>query len=137
MGRITVQLELANNDDVKAVKKGQRRVETVRRAEIDGIIDTGATRLVLPQSVVEQLGLTPVGQVKVRYANNRKATRPLVEDVRLRLQGREGTFEAIVEPKRNSALVGAIVLESLDLVVDCTKQRLHPRDPDWIISEIE
>jgi len=29
------------------------------------------------------------------------------------------------------------VLEDLDLVVDCTRQTLAPRDPKQIISEVE
>lgn len=51
--------------------------------------------------------------------------------------GRSSVFNAIVEPGRNSALIGAIVLEDLDLLVDCTSQTLRPRDPNQIISEIE
>jgi hypothetical protein len=53
------------------------------------------------------------------------------------LLGREGIFNAIVEPDRTDALVGAIVLEDLDLIVDCATQSVHPRDPDSIISEVE
>jgi hypothetical protein len=44
---------------------------------------------------------------------------------------------AIVEPKRTSALIGAIVLEQLDLLVDCQRQRLIPRDPSGPLYEIE
>ena len=50
---------------------------------------------------------------------------------------RDSVFNAIVEPARDSALIGAIVLEDLDLMVDCTGQRLVPRDPKQIISEAE
>lgn len=46
-------------------------------------------------------------------------------------------FNAIVEPQRDSALIGAIVLEDLDLIVDCTTQQLVPRDPERIVSAIE
>ena len=53
------------------------------------------------------------------------------------LAGRDSVFTAAVEPKRESALLGAIVLEELDFLVDCTGQRLVPRDPKYIISEIE
>jgi hypothetical protein len=42
-----------------------------------------------------------------------------------------------VEPKRKDALIGAIVLEELDLIVDGTRNEVRPRDPDRIISEIE
>ncbi len=34
-------------------------------------------------------------------------------------------------------LIGAIVLEDLDFLVDCTKLCLVPRDPDYKVSEIE
>jgi hypothetical protein len=53
------------------------------------------------------------------------------------LQGRDSIFKAAVEPKRDTALIGAIVLEDLDFLVDCEKQRLVPRDPRFIVSEAE
>jgi hypothetical protein len=61
----------------------------------------------------------------------------MVSNVWLSLEGRDGVFSAIVEPDRTTALIGAIVLEELDLMVDCATQSIHPRDPDRIISEVE
>ena len=58
-------------------------------------------------------------------------------DVRVMLLGREGVFSALVEPDRTDALIGALVLEDLDFLVDCTQQALYPRDPDMIVSEVE
>ena len=77
------------------------------------------------------------GEVKVRYADQRGATRPLVRNAWVELLGRAADCSAIVEQDRTEALIGAIVLEELDFVVDCTTQTLHPRDPDRIVSEIE
>ena len=34
-------------------------------------------------------------------------------------------------------MIGAIVLEDLDFLVDCAKQCLVPRDPDYVVNEIE
>ena len=65
------------------------------------------------------------------------AIRPVATHIDVELLGRHGTFKAIVEPKRKDALIGAIVLEDLDLVVDCVSQTLLPRDPNRIIAEIE
>jgi hypothetical protein len=76
-------------------------------------------------------------KVVVRYADQRTATRRRVANVWLRLLEREGVFSAIIGPDRETALIGAIVLEELDLVVDCVTQTLHPRDPHHIVSEIE
>ena len=50
---------------------------------------------------------------------------------------RDGIFSAIVEPKRDTALIGAIVLEELDLLVDCKRSAPGTRDPKYVISEIE
>jgi predicted aspartyl protease len=137
MGRVTVEAEIANYDDMKRAESGLLTPDKVRRARIKGVADSGETRLVLPSSVVAQLGLPATGKAKVRYADERNATRTTVKDVWLKLEGRESTFNAIVEPNRTEALIGAIVLEDLDLLVDCAGQTLRPRDPKWIISEIE
>jgi predicted aspartyl protease len=138
MGRITVEVEISNNRDVANALSGHLDAAKVRRTTIRGIVDSGATRLVLPLAVVKELGL-PVHKTKirVRYANGRTSLRTEVGEVVLRLQGREGVYRAVVEPKRDTALIGAIVLEDMDFLVDCAKLRLVPRDPHHIVSEIE
>ena len=81
--------------------------------------------------------MTATEKVRVRYADGRSAKRDRVQGVYLKLMGRDGVFTAAIEPKRETALLGAIVLEDLDFVVDCTSQRLVPRDPKYVVSEIE
>lgn len=138
MGRITVDIEIANNRDIELADAGYLAKAKVRRKAVQALVDSGATRLVLPLAVAEHLGL-PIkkGKTEVRYADGRKALRAEVGAVYLRLQGRDGVYTAIVEPKRTTVLLGAIVLEDLDFLVDCAKLRLVPRDPDHIVSEIE
>ena len=109
----------------------------IRRARISGVVDSGASELVLPEKVAKELGVPKGERIKVRYADGRRATRDLVDDVRLKLMGRQGTFQAIVEPRRKNALIGAIVLEVLDFLADCKRQRLVPRDPRFKLGEIE
>lgn len=135
--RFSVQFEFANQVDVILADQGLLEPDKVRKAIISGVVDSGATRLVLPEDVVKQLGLSRTGRAKVRYANNRVAERNTVGGAHVQLLGREGVFTAVVEPRRRTALIGAIVLEDLDFVVDCTRQKLVPRDPRFIVSEIE
>jgi hypothetical protein len=137
MGRVTVEVALANYWDVQRAKRGELSPEDVRRITVAGIVDSGAARLVLPPQVVQELALSQEGETGVRYADQRTARRPIVGDVWLELCGRGSVFSAIVEPDRQDALIGAIVLEELDLIVDCTRNEVRPRDPDRIISEIE
>jgi len=87
--------------------------------------------------VAQQLGLDISGTVGVKYADGRTAERATAQRVRLVYGGRESVFSAVVEPARESALIGAIVMEELDFLIDCIGQRLIPRDPTKIISEAE
>jgi predicted aspartyl protease len=137
MGRFSVEVELSNHEDLFRANAKLIAADQVRRIRIRGVVDTGAARLVIPESVARQLGLQTTASAKVRYADGRTADRPIVNNVHLACGGRESVFTAIVEPDRDSALIGAIVLEELDFIADCTGQRLVPRDPRQIVSEIE
>ncbi|HEV2969776.1 MAG TPA: aspartyl protease family protein [Pirellulales bacterium] len=137
VGRFSVDIELANDEDLIRAKVGLISFEQVRRATVRGVVDSGATRLVIPESVADQLGLEISGITQVRYADGRMAERSIASRIHLTYGGRDSVFNAIVEPDRKSVLIGAIVLEDLDFLVDCTGQRLVPRDPKQIISEAE
>ncbi len=138
MGRFFVDVELANNEDLVEARRGHLDQARGRRITIRGVVDSGATRLVLPQKIAKELGLlVKKKKIKVRYTDGRRSLRAEVGAVHLRLLGREDVFSAVVEPKRDTALIGAIVLEDLDFLVDCTKLCLVPRDPDYVVSELE
>ena len=137
MGRFSVEIEVANGDDLAFARGGVLEPEKIRRITLQGAIDTGASRLVLPQWAVDQLGLPSAGTTRVRYADQRRSERHVVQQAQVYLMGRSGSFEAIVEPDRDEALIGALVLESLDFLVDPFRERLVPRDPEMIFSEIE
>jgi predicted aspartyl protease len=137
MGRIIVEIGLVNPRDRYLAEYGAIPTEEIRKIRIEATIDTGANHLVLPTSVAEFLGLHKTGEAMVRYGDGRTAQRETIDAVELELLGRTGTFRAMLEPARTTALVGAIVLEDLDLLVDCGKQQLYPRDPHRIIAEVE
>jgi predicted aspartyl protease len=137
MGRFSVDIELANYDDIARARAGDISADDVRRLTIRGVVDSGATRLVIPDAVARRLGLEASGETVVRYGDGRTAQRRMATGIHLTCTGRSSLFNAVVEPGRDSALIGAIVLEDLDLVIDCTHQTLSPRDPRRIISEVE
>jgi predicted aspartyl protease len=137
VGRISIDFEVANSLDVLEARAKKLAPNKVRRLVIEGLVDPGATRLVLPESIAEQLGLVVTGKTKVRYADGRRGSRPEAEGAYVTILGRSGHFTAILEKKRTTALIGAIVLEDLDLLVDCRRLKLIPRDPGGVVSEIE
>ena len=137
VGRFSVEMDVSNRYDELRARDGVIREEEVRRTHLSGVVDTGATRLVLPESVARALGFPETGRTTVRYADGRRDEKTVVGDVQLEIQGRRGVFSAVVEPARTDALVGAIVLEELDFLADCIQQTLVPRDPNVIVTELE
>ena len=57
VGRFRVEIEVVNNADMILSQAGHLTGDQVRRATIQGLADSGATRLVLPEAVVKRLGL--------------------------------------------------------------------------------
>ena len=137
MGRVTVEFVLSNYADMKLLEAGYLTPDRVRRVTMNGVIDTGTTRLVLPQGVCDMLGLPMTGQSVLRYADHRREKRNVVSDAHVAFLGRGGVFNAIVEPTRSDALIGAIVMEDLDMIVDCPGQKVVPRESDSILTEVE
>ncbi|HIE50408.1 MAG TPA: hypothetical protein EYP85_01500, partial [Armatimonadetes bacterium] len=41
-----------------------------KAVEVEAVVDTGATMLVLPQNLVDELGLKKIREATVRYVNN-------------------------------------------------------------------
>jgi predicted aspartyl protease len=137
MARFTVEIELANYEDMVRARNGDIAESAVRQLTIEAVVDSGAVSLVLPGTVAAKLGLKEKGKSRVRYADHRTALRDVVGDVHLRYRDRDSVFDALVEPRRKNVLMGAFILEALDLIVDCKHERLVPRDPKYIISEVE
>ena len=137
MGKTMVTATFRNAADRYLVAGGHLPAGEVRAVTASGIVDTGAAMVVLPQEIADKLGLPSQGEMTVRYADHRTATRQLVEQCEIEILGRRSTFRAIVEPNRKDPLIGVIVLEDLDFLVDPRNQTLVPRDPKGEVHEIE
>jgi len=118
---------------VRNILKGGEPIELTVK------VDTGATMLVLPGWLQEQLQFPVIRRRLVRYANEETVEREVVYGVEVTVCGRTGVFEAVIEPAKRYGLLGAIVLEALDLIADPRSQRLYvnPRSPDLPMAEIE
>ena len=130
MGEIVVGIGLENYVDRSNAASGLR-TEPVRRTEAEGVVDTGAVMLVLPQNVVEGLGLEPLRTAIVTCADERKEERPVAGPVAIEVCERMMVTECVVGPPLSEPLIGQIVLEALDLIADCANRALTPRTPDY------
>ena len=89
-------------------------------------MDTGAVKFYLQSSVIRQLGLHPVGEIKMRTMSSRAESRTVFSPVALEIQGRTGRFDVVEVPDSLPNIVGQIPLEDLDWVVDCRNRKLIP-----------
>ena len=137
MGEIAVEIHLENFVDRALQKQGQRSEEQVRRHQLKAVVDTGAVMLMLPQDVVEKLGLENQRRVVVSYADDPKEERAVAGAVTIRIGDRAMTTECIVGPQLSEALIGQVVLEELDLVADCQNKTLLPRPESPIYPSLK
>lgn len=139
MGEITVNVTLENTGDRYLFAQGNAKEADIRRTRIDATVDTGAVMLVLPQNVVERLGLQILRTVVVSYADERKEERPVAGPLTIHIGNRFMSTDCIVGPPLSEALIGQIILEALDLLADCTKRTLTPRpeSPDYPLLKLK
>ena len=132
MGKVVTRIKLTNFVDRERARLGELPVDQVRSLEIEALVDTGATMLVLPADVVQRLGLSEIDRRKVRYADGRVAVVPIVGGLQVEILGRSTGCDALVEPAGTTPLIGQVPLEGLDLVVEprSGEIRVNPEHPD-------
>ncbi|MBU0899494.1 retroviral-like aspartic protease family protein [bacterium] len=127
MGEVIVEVELENFGDRYTFKRGFIKEQEIRSLKCKALVDTGAIMVMLPQDMVEELGLESTRKVIVTYANEQKEERDIAGGLTLKIGKRAMDTDCIVGPPGSEPLVGQIVLEELDLIVDCNKKTLSPR----------
>ncbi|WP_414577738.1 retroviral-like aspartic protease family protein [Anabaena sp. CCY 9402-a] len=95
MGQVIVTFTVTNRVDQVLAQRGFISHEEIRSVTLDDVlVDTGATLLCLPSSIINQLGLTPGGEAKVETAAGVQQGR-IFRDVELSIEERHGTFDCL------------------------------------------
>ena len=138
MGRVTVDIHLTNSDDIALARAGKITPAEIRTVTVAALVDTGATMLVLPKEVIQNLGLQAIRTTRSRIGDGRFIERTIYGPAKLKVMDREVICEAADSPPNVPPLLGQIPLESLDLHVDCKGQRLipNPESPDMTLIDV-
>ena len=136
MGQVKTEITLRKARDVVMARLGHLPPEQVHTYTTQGLIDTGATRSVLPPFVAEQLGLLRLSRTEARYAHGLLEEVDVTEPFLVEILGRETSDDAMVLGE--DVLLGVTILEKLDLLVDGTRQRLipNPTHPDQPVFRV-
>lgn len=137
MGEVRVKVKITNATDQALARRGKIPVEEVRFYEADAMVDTGAVQTVMPNDVVEILGLETPEKRGVEYADGRKEVVPVTEAILVEIGHRRTNDEALV--LGDEILIGQTVLEKLDLHVDCANQKVipNPAHPDQAVTKVK
>ncbi|MEM9948569.1 MAG: aspartyl protease family protein [Cyanobacteria bacterium P01_D01_bin.36] len=136
MGAVSSSITLTNAIDEGMVSRGVLAPKHLRQHTEEALVDTGSVHLVISEQIAQSLGLRILGQQGVEYADGRRVTVGVTEAILIECEGRQTTDEALVTG--NGILIGQVILEKLDLLVDCRQQKLipNPEHPDYPVSYI-
>src|SRR5438132_5230874 len=122
MGQVHVRVVLTNHREAVMARLGQLDASRVHRYETEALIDTGAVRSTIPAAVAERLGLFRLRKTDAKYADGRVEDEDMTEALTIEMLGRETETSPMVLGEQ--VLFGVTVLEELDLIVDCNRNRL-------------
>jgi len=129
MGQLHIPVTLHNTRELVLAQLGHLNTAQVHTVETEGLIDTGAMHLVVPDTLAEQLGLVRLRSQAVTMADGRDGVYDQTEPVTVEILGRSYALSALI--MGHTVLLGAIVLEGLDLAVDPVRQCLMPNLGTW------
>ena len=124
MGKVTVAVRIENVVDAFNASQGALAPEQVRSVEVeDAVVDSGATQLSMPKTMLASLGLT--------FLRNRKAVTAaglvnvrVFGTARLTVQGRDCPVDITELPDGCPVLIGSSSLEGMDFVIDLPSRRV-------------
>ena len=136
MGQVHVRVLLTNYREAILARLGQFDATQVHQYETEALIDTGAVRSAMPAAVADRLGLMRLRRTDAQYADGRVEAVDMTEVFTIEMLGRQTETSAMVLGEH--ILIGVTVLEELDLMVDCLRQRLVPyqNTPDQPVFRI-
>ncbi len=127
MGEVRAQVRLENYNDSVLHRSGKLKKRSIRTKTIEAVVDTGAVVTLLPQDLVEALGLEVIDRRVVQLANDERIELDLAAATNLTVAGRTMLTDCLVGPPGCEPLLGQIVLEHLDLIVDPARRLLTVR----------
>jgi predicted aspartyl protease len=124
VGKVVVPAKIENLYELMKVSEGLASEADVHRLDVpDARVDTGATFLSMPTSLIRQLGLRLIEEKHARTATG-MCSLGIYGPARLRVQDRTCDVRVSEVAEGCPVLIGFIPLEMLDFVVDSKNQRL-------------
>jgi clan AA aspartic protease len=136
MGKTLEKVTVKNFGDIVLLSKGMIGEDEIREVEVEALVDTGAAFFCLPPGEIEKLGLLYSHTREVTTANG-KVGRRIFGGAVIIIQGRDIEMQVMENDAVTPPLIGYLILEAMDFVVDPKSQKILPNpahDGKWIID---
>ena len=130
MREILLDIKLINITDIENASQGIIKPEQIRSIEVKGLLDTGSHLLVIPNWIVEKLGLRKIKEISVQYADGRVDRLPVYSAVRVDINKRDTVVEPVVS-NSDKVLIPNRIIETMDFIIDPVEGKLKPRHPEF------
>jgi len=127
---ILLDIKLINITDIENAAQGIIKPEQIRSIEVKGLLDTGSHLLVIPNWVVEKLGLRKIDEISVQYADRRVDRLPVYSPVRVEINKRHTVVEPVVG-NSDKVLICNRIIEAMDFMIDSVTGEVKPRHPEF------
>jgi len=124
MGATFAEITLKNAYDEGKAREGLIDQLDIRSVTVQAVVDTGAMSLVINEELQQKLGLTAIKKKFVQIANGQRVSCDETEPVGIYWKDRHSSLRALVIPGAKTVLLGAIPLETMDLMVNPVTQEL-------------
>jgi len=118
MSVVSTEITLKNEIDSAFAKRGYIKTDEIRQMTVQAIVDTGAWTLVINDDICQKLGLDDKGFGEANLADGQKAYFPMAGPLEVWWKNRHMVCEALVMPDAPDILLGALVLEHMDLTIN-------------------
>ena len=124
MGLVYADIELINTDDLAMVRRYKIGEDEVKSMTVKMMVDTGSVYMCINENVQEQLQLAVLERRKGQLADGSIVEYDVVGPIEVRFKNRRCVVDAMVLPGDNEMLLGAILLEDMDILVHPYRQEL-------------
>jgi clan AA aspartic protease len=118
MSSFREDITLKNIGDMVRVKDGHLKAADARQVTVKALVDTGAWTLAIPEAIRAQLGLELESETSATFGDGYKTKCQVTETLKVCWKNRSMGIEAVVVPGADEVLMGALVLEGMDLMVN-------------------
>jgi len=118
MSVVYIELTLKNEADAICAEQGLIKEDEIRQMTVQAIVDTGAWTLVINNETCKKLGLRDKGLGEATFADGQKGEYPMAGPLEVWWKNRHLVCEALVIPDAPDILLGAWVLEGMDLTIN-------------------